>query len=329
MSQDIDNPAQYKDTIGTTWKKAWRQMVSAATLRLVPKGAGFAVSIVDIPVVGALAGIEAILPSMPAYVPSLIWEMQAKTVATTKHEYLLRGHIRCRHCGRGYAGSITARTNNDGKRYVQRYYRCRGKLRMYSPLEHCDNKTWTAKKIEGLVWGELEHYLSNRDLIINELEKQRQGAGQESMYKAELERMERQLKALNREQHQLLQWALKDFPSDQVEAENRRLNKAKETLKSRQIELEALLKASQEAVINVPRMGGFIKEIQGRLPKLDFEGKRLALEMLGITVWLDGENIEVTGTIEPEKQVLRCSSDNRWSTSIYRASPARTISTEA
>ncbi|MFC1972516.1 recombinase family protein, partial [Chloroflexota bacterium] len=120
---------------------------------------------------------------------------RSKTVPTTKYQYLLRGHIRCRHCGRGYVGSITARVNKDGKRYVQRYYRCRGKLKMYSPLERCDNKSWTAKKIEGLVWGELEHYLSNRDLIMNELEKQRQDAGQQTVYESELERIERQLKA--------------------------------------------------------------------------------------------------------------------------------------
>jgi hypothetical protein len=48
--------------------------------------------------------------------------------------------------------------------------------------------------------------------------------------------------------------------------------------------------------------------MQSRLPQLDFEGKRLALDMLGITVWLDGENVEVTGTIDPETdlQVVRC-----------------------
>jgi hypothetical protein len=32
---------------------------------------------------------------------------------------------------------------------------------------------------------------------------------------------------------------------------------------------------------------------------LDYDGKRLALDMLGITVWLDGENVEVTGTLDP------------------------------
>jgi hypothetical protein len=34
------------------------------------------------------------------------------------------------------------------------------------------------------------------------------------------------------------------------------------------------------------------------LPELDFEGKRLALDMLNITVWLDAEKVEITGTID-------------------------------
>ncbi len=108
---------------------------------------------------------------------------------------------------------------------------------------------------------------------------------------------------IDREQHQLLQWALKGFPEDQVEAENKRLNKAKETLKAQQTKLEAQIKASQDAVINVPNLERFIEDIQKRLPELDFEGKRLALDMLGITVYLDGHNVEVTGVIEPEPEL--------------------------
>ena len=224
---------------------------------------------------------------------------RTKTVPTTKHEYLLRGHIRCRQCGRAFVGGTNVSIQN-GKRYVQRTYRCLGKLKMYAPLERCQNKQWSANKIEGMVWAELERYLGDRDLIISQLEAQRQDAGQLNVFETELERVERQLKALDREQHQLLQWALKDFPADQVEAENRRLNKAKETLKAQKTELEAQLKVSQDAVINVPKLEGFIRDIQDKLPNLDFEGKCLALDMLGITVWVDGENIEVTGTIEPE-----------------------------
>jgi hypothetical protein len=41
----------------------------------------------------------------------------------------------------------------------------------------------------------------------------------------------------------------------------------------------------------VPNLERYIKDMQDKLPLLDFEGKRLALNMLGITVYLDGENV--------------------------------------
>jgi hypothetical protein len=91
---------------------------------------------------------------------------------------------------------------------------------------------------------------------------------------------------------------LKGFPEDQVEAENRRLNQAKETLKAQKTEIEAQIKVSRDATINVPNLERFVEDIQKRLPDLDFEGKRLALDMLGITVYLNGENIDINGTID-------------------------------
>jgi len=232
---------------------------------------------------------------------------RTKTMPITKHEYLLRGHLRCRQCGRSYVGGVANTSLQNGKQYTQRNYHCMGKIRMNAPLERCHNKGWSAKKLEAMVWGKLMEYLSDRELIISKLEKQRQDAGQLGVFDAELERVERQIKSTDREQHQLLQWALKDFPAEQVEAENRRLNKAKETLKAQKTELEARLKASKQAVINVPNLERFIQDLQKRLPELDFDGKCLALDMLGITVYLDGENVEVTGAIELENKALRCS----------------------
>jgi hypothetical protein len=37
----------------------------------------------------------------------------------------------------------------------------------------------------------------------------------------------------------------------------------------------------------------------GRSKEVDYEGKRLALKMLGITIWLDSEDIAITGTLDP------------------------------
>lgn len=230
-----------------------------------------------------------------------------KTVPNTKHEYLLRGHIKCRQCGRSYFGS----------NIHQRYYRCSGKLKLTSPVHRCCNKSWSANKLEAMIWAELEVYLSDNDLITSELEKRRQDANQSGVFEAELQQIERQFKSVDREQHQLLRWALKDFPADQVEAENKRLNKAREILKVRQAELQTQLKTSQDATINIPKLESVIEHIQNQLSTQDYAGKRLALDMLGITVWLDGESVEVTGTIDHENNlqpVIRCTRNLRSAT---------------
>jgi len=120
------------------------------------------------------------------------------------------------------------------------------------------------------------------------------------MCETQLQDIERQLKVVDREQHQFLQWALKGFPENQVEAENRRLNKARETLKDQKAELETQIKAGQDAVINIPKLESFIERMQSRISALYFEGKRRVLDMLNIKVWLDGENVEITGVLPTE-----------------------------
>ena len=121
-----------------------------------------------------------------------------------------------------------------------------------------------------------------------------------SMYETQLQDIERQLKVVDREQHQFLQWALKGFQENQVEAENRRLNKARETLKDQKAELKTQIKAGQDAVINIPKLESFIERMQSRISALDFEGKCQVLDMLNIKVWLDGENVEITGVLPTE-----------------------------
>ena len=60
------------------------------------------------------------------------------------------------------------------------------------------------------------------------------------------------------------------------------------------------MKASQDATINVPNLERFIADMQNKLPNLDYEGKRLALDILNITVWIDGEKVNITGAVDPE-----------------------------
>jgi hypothetical protein len=47
-----------------------------------------------------------------------------------------------------------------------------------------------------------------------------------------------------------------------------------------------------------PNFELFRDEVQRRLEHLGFEEKQLALEMLGITVWLNGQEVEIIGKID-------------------------------
>jgi site-specific DNA recombinase len=229
---------------------------------------------------------------------------QDKSPRNCKHEYLLRSHVKCRQCGRSYIGGTGSGGLQYGKRYIQRCYRCMGKLKMYSPVERCRNKGWSANKLEAMVWAKLEEYISRPELIVSELEKQRQDANQLGVFETELERVEHQLKELDREQKRLGQWDLKGFPEEMVVAENKRINLNRATLQAQKAELETQIKASQDAVITIPKLESFIERMQGRIAGLDFEGKRQVLDMLGIKVWLDGENVEITGVLPIADDVI-------------------------
>jgi len=112
--------------------------------------------------------------------------------------------------------------------------------------------------------------------------------------------VERQLKALDRDQEQLLQWAIKGFPEETVLAENKKLNARRESLKAHKAELEAQIKASQDAVISLPKLEHTVELLRQQLKDPDFATKRDFIEGMGITVWLDGENVEITGFIPTE-----------------------------
>ncbi|MFC1913211.1 recombinase family protein [Chloroflexota bacterium] len=217
-----------------------------------------------------------------------------------KREYLLSGYAKCRQCGHTYVGGTNPR--RDGS--VRRHYRCSGKWKERVTLGICQSKSWGADKLEELVWAELETYLSNRDLIAHELGKDRESASQLNTSKNELHQIERQLKVVDRDQRQLLQWALKGFPESQIEAENSRMNKSRETLLAQKMEMEGQIKASKDAVVDIPQLEHFIEHIQERIAVLDYEGKRQVLDILGITVWLDGQVVEVTGAIEPRDVIV-------------------------
>ena len=222
-----------------------------------------------------------------------------RAIRNKKRDYLLNGHLYCRHCGRAYYAYFNSKYVK-GKRYEKRRYRCSRSFRAVAPYDPCRNKSWSAETLEGLVWEQIELLLKKPELIITEIEKHRQDASQLDVLEAELQQVERQLKALDRDQEHLLQWALKGFPEETVIAENKKINGRREILKGQKAELETRIRASEDAAVSLPELEQFVELMQDKISTSDFEGKRLALDMLGIKIWLDNQSVEITGLIDPE-----------------------------
>jgi len=55
--KEYKTPEDYLDSLSKTWKKAWPTMVSDATLKLIPTGVGYGLSLVASPVGGEIGGI--------------------------------------------------------------------------------------------------------------------------------------------------------------------------------------------------------------------------------------------------------------------------------
>jgi len=226
-----------------------------------------------------------------------------KATRNKKREYLLNGHVYCRHCGRAYYAYFNSKYVK-GKRYEKRRYRCSGTLRIVEPINPCHNKSWVADGLESLVWAQIERVLDNPELILSEVEKQRQDANHLGVLEADLQQIERHLKVLDREQEQLLDWALKGFPEKTVLAENKRINEKRANLDAQKAELETQIKASQEAAVSLPKVERFVELMRQKLTTLDYETKRLALDMFNIKVWLDGHRVEITGVIPVMDDVI-------------------------
>jgi hypothetical protein len=87
-------------------------------------------------------------------------------------------------------------------------------------------------------------------------------------------------------------------------AENKRINKARETLQGHQVELETQIRASRDAIISIPKLEHTVELLSQQLKDPDYTTKRDFIESMEIKVWLDGENVEITGFMPMEEDAI-------------------------
>jgi hypothetical protein len=104
---------------------------------------------------------------------------------------------------------------------------------------------------------------------------------------------------LDKEQLQLLQWALKGFPENTVIADNNRINTTRGRLKVRETELTNLIEQNKQAREDITGVKNTLELIKSNTKNPTFEVKRQALEWLRIKVWVDGTQLSISGVVNP------------------------------
>lgn len=213
----------------------------------------------------------------------------------SKRQYLLSGYIFCRQCGRRYRGKNTKPRRGESVSSVL-YYQCPGQERIVAPTP-CQNRRWNANHLEKLVWEQIEGLLSKPETVLAGLKTRENEAKEASSLREELDQVMRRLEALDREQEQLLEWALKGFPESTVINTNKRINSDRAALQERKTELEARIARVNHAETDIAGVKKFCDLARQNLGDFTFEQKRLALEALQIKAWVDGSNVSIEGAI--------------------------------
>jgi len=211
------------------------------------------------------------------------------------NQYLLRGHLRCRRCGRRLWAFRKVKTRGN-RRYSYPYYTCPRNLKQVSPVK-CGQSSISASKVEGPVWERIRAILSEPELVVREVLRSQEQSKDVSLLQRSLDRVEAQL--ANREKQKTRAWKAFEITGDEeaFKANIALLQKEVATLEQERHQLQQHIEANRGFKLDLKAVEGVCESIRGNLMELDFHGKRLALEALNVTVWLDDGALFIEGAI--------------------------------
>ncbi len=215
-----------------------------------------------------------------------------------KLTYLLSGRLFCKLCGNKYYGVPL---------HGKPYYRCSGRARLLLE-ERCTAKTVNGRWLDEAIWSEVFRVFENPRTVLAGLEQLKSDTTQESSFQEQLCRLTHKLKALDKEQKQLLQWAMKGFPEDLVVKENEKINRERSGLQREFTETQRKLEEAKKRDFDLEKLAEFCRIVSQNLSDFGYAEKRLALEALKVKVLVDGRNsIELQGILPIPSRVYAMS----------------------
>lgn len=209
-----------------------------------------------------------------------------------KLRYLLRGRIKCGLCGRSFWGTPF---------HGEPYYRCSGKDRnvYITPDRRCTAGSVRASKIEKVVWEEIERFLEDPKLIIQELKARQKRAMEEGQRKgSELEIVESAVRKAEQEEDRLIELFKNDvIDMARVKSEIEKVRHKKEELEARRKEIHLRRETQELREFDLGAAEEYLALVRKNLKRLTFNKKRRILELLEIEVIVTGKRVELRGIL--------------------------------
>jgi site-specific DNA recombinase len=205
-----------------------------------------------------------------------------------KLNYLLRSRVYCKKCGRKYYGIPY---------HGKPYYRCSGRVKLLSDL-NCSNIAFNAFQLENAVWHEIEKVLTNPELILAELQKQRESGANVVHFEQQIATNKKRLETLDEaDTRHIRLYGTGLWTYEKLEKETMRIRAEQRNIKQSIIETEKLITNTKELELNFVAIRELCESVSKNLSQFNFSDKQLALEALGIKVWIDGDMVTIEGTL--------------------------------
>lgn len=217
-----------------------------------------------------------------------------KALRNSKRLYLLRGLIRCGHCGSPYAG--------DGRQdRSYSYYRCMGNANVNRSLkERCPATAIRAEGLEKLVWEDICSFIQNPGPLIKRLEARlRQEMASYRGVEEEMASLAQEISNKASERQRVINLYRRGLISEtEAEVELTALEKEVAALKQRQEILLARQQQRQELETRITSAQILLERLRDKLENPSWEAKRELVEALV-------EGIIVDTVVENGKRMAR------------------------
>ncbi len=199
----------------------------------------------------------------------------------TKREYLLRGYIKCRRCGRNYVG-VTHRSSSGSKTWEYSYYRCGGRDTL-TPAR-CGNQRYRAEYLDQVVWQQIEALLANPELVMAEIQRKQESKEDTGVLEKHLDRVNAQL--ASREKQKARIWKAFELTGDEETFKRSigQLQREVEALGQERTRLGGAIEADKQFKPDVADIKRACEVVQQNLKGLGLEDKRMATEALQVRV---------------------------------------------